>query len=257
MSTIYELFKDPYERKARLIPGLLVALPLIVPIVSVYGVKNPILTTVIGVLSSCGAMFALANISRGLGKKLEERLIIKWGGMPTTIILRHNDSYLDSITKSRYHQLIFSKLGIETPSAEDEIKSLKDADDVYIGVSRRLREVTRNNKKLLFKENISYGFHRNMTAMKFVGIVTSSVGLAYGLVIAKILTIIPPHFEIINVVNPGLPAAITLLISITLLSSWLFYFNEKAIKRVGFSYAERLYECLPSLKTSNKKTKID
>jgi hypothetical protein len=99
MSTLYELIKDPYERKARLIPGLLVALPLIIPLVSVYGAKNPLLTSVIGLLSSCGAMFALANISRGLGKALEVKLVSKWGGMPTTIILRHSDNFLDFVTK--------------------------------------------------------------------------------------------------------------------------------------------------------------
>jgi hypothetical protein len=48
MTNIFELVKDPYERKARVIPGLLVALPLLVPLLCVYGAKHPVLTGVIG-----------------------------------------------------------------------------------------------------------------------------------------------------------------------------------------------------------------
>ena len=37
MTTIFELVKDPYERKARVIPGLLVALPVLVPLFASTG----------------------------------------------------------------------------------------------------------------------------------------------------------------------------------------------------------------------------
>ena len=56
MTTIFELVKDPYERKARIVPGLLVALPVLVPLLCVYGAKNPVLTGVIGLLGGCGAI---------------------------------------------------------------------------------------------------------------------------------------------------------------------------------------------------------
>lgn len=257
MQAIFQLIKDPYERKARLIPGLLVALPLIVPMICVYGAKNPILTSVIGLLSSCGAMFALANISRGLGKKLEQKLIVRWGGMPTTLVLRHRDDHYDFVTKSRYHQAITAKLGIQIPSPSEEISDPRKADEVYIGISRRLRELTRNKKGLLFNENISYGFHRNMTAMKIIGLSTSSLGIVYGLIIAKVLTIIPPHIEIIHFANPGLPASLTLIISCILLFSWGFYFNEESVKRIGYVYAERLYENLLSVKGGSSKKRVN
>ncbi|MRT12972.1 hypothetical protein GJV07_11790 [Enterobacteriaceae bacterium RIT711] len=254
MTKIFALFKDPYERQARLIPGLLLALPLLIPLISVYGAKNPILTAVVGVLSSCGAIYGLANISRGMGKRLEERLIEKWSGMPTTIILRHRDKYLDVVTKQRYHDAITKKLGIAMPSQKDEEDNPASADDIYKGATRRLRELTRKNKGLLFKDNIAYGFHRNMAGVKVIGILSSLLGVMYGLIIAGVITVIPPHFEPLHFANPGLPAGLTLLISGALLLSWLFYFNQKTIKLIGYSYAERLLECLPSLTvTVNKK----
>lgn len=255
MTTIFELVKDPYERKARVIPGLLVALPLLVPLLCVYGTKHPLLTGVIGLLGGCGAIYALASVARGRGKMLEEILVKKWGGMPTTMALRHRDKFLDSISKQRYHTAITAKLGIVMPTAEEESADHDKADDTYIGATKRLRELTRSNKQLLLKENIAYGFHRNMLAMKPVGILSCLLGGIYGLLISKVLQVTPPHFFPENIADPGLAAGLTLLISIALLATWLLYFDQGAVRRMGFVYAERLFECLPSLPSSAPRKK--
>lgn len=235
-------------------PGLLVALPLLVPLVSVYGPHHPVLTGVLGLLGGCGAMYALASIARGRGKKLEEMLVKEWGGMPTTIALRHRDvSVLDSVSKRRYHDAIASKLGIMMPTAEEEAADPAWADDIYIGATKRLRELTRGDKNLLLKENIAYGFHRNMLAMKPVGVVVCILSLMYGLIIAKVIEFAPPVFVPGNLANPGLAAALTLLISIAVLATWLLYFDKDVVRRVGFAYAERLFERLPSLPSAPRK----
>lgn len=255
MTTIFELIKDPYERKARVIPGLLVALPLLVPLLCVYGAKHPILTGVIGLLGSCGAIYALASVARGRGKMLEETLVKKWGGMPTTIALRHRDKFLDSISKQRYHTAITSKLGVVMPTAEEESANPDKADDIYVGATKRLRELTRSNKQLLLKENIAYGFHRNMLAMKPVGIVSCILGVLYGLLIAKVLQVAPPHFDPLHFADPGLAAGLSLVVSLALLAAWLLYFDHEAVRRMGFVYAERLFECLPVLPSSAPRKK--
>lgn len=252
MTTIFELVKDSYERKARVVPGLLVALPLLVPLLCVYGAKHPVLTSVVGLLGGCGAIYALASVARGRGKKLEEKLVAKWGGMPTTIALRHRDKFLDSISKQRYHTAIADKLGIAMPTAEEESESPDKADDIYVGATKRLRELTRSNKLLLLKENIAYGFHRNMLAMKPVGIVSCLLGIVYGLLIAKALQAAPPHFDPVRLADPGLAAGLTLIISVALLAGWLLYFEQEAVRRMGFVYAERLFECLPSLELEKR-----
>lgn len=250
MTAVFESLKDPYERKARVTPGLLVALPIFVPLICVYGAKHPVLTTVVAVLGGCGAIYALASVARGRGKLLEEQLVKSWGGMPTTIALRHRDNFLDSVSKARYHEAIRSKLGIEMPTPTEEGANPAKADDMYLGATRRLRELTRGDKHLLMKENIAYGFHRNMLAMKTIGIVTSTIGILYGLLIGKALSFDSPYFNLANLPNIGLAAGVTLLVSLSLLSTWLFYFNERAVRRVGFAYAERLFECLPTLKAT-------
>lgn len=251
MTGLFELFKDPYERKARLTPGLLVSLPLLVPLVTIYGPRHPVLTALVGLLGGCGALYLLATIARGRGKKLEEALVKEWGGMPTTIALRHRDtSVLDSVSKRRYHDAIASRLGITIPTAEEEAADPARADDVYVGATKRIRELTRGDKSLLLKENIAYGFHRNMLAMKPVGVATCIVGLTYGLIIAKVLQLAPLGYAPDRLADPGLAASMTLLISVLLLAAWLFYFNKEMVRRVGVAYAERLFECLASLPSS-------
>ena len=257
MTAIFELVKDPYERKARVIPGLLVALPLLVPLLCVYGAKHPLLTSVIGLLAGCGAIYALASVARGLGKKAEEKLVKEWGGLPTTLALRHRDKTLDKVSKKAYHDLITSKLGIQMPSREEEADDKDGADEVYVGATRRIRELTRSDRKLLMKENIAYGFHRNMLALRPVGLVSCLAGIVYGLLIAKVLRVNPPQFLPIHFADPGLAAGLTLLISVALIMAWLLYFNKDAVKRIGFVYAERLFECLRSLPPARpKKTSV-
>jgi len=248
MTKLLEAISDPYERKARVVPGLIVTLPILVPLVCAYGAKNPMLTAVGALLGGSGAIYALANVARGLGKRLEERLIDTWGAMPTTIVLRHRDSFLDSMTKARYHDAIRRKLGIQMPTPDEEVANPAKADDAYLAATRRLRELTRGNKGLLFTENIAYGFHRNMLAMKPIGILTSVCGVLSGMLMAGVISMRKPFVNLINLHGIGLSAGLTLLVSFVLVATWLFYFNERAVRRIGFSYAERLFECLPILR---------
>ena len=204
MMPLPELVKDSYQRQARVFPALLVILPLLVPLVCVFGPKNPILTGLVGLVGGCGVIYLMASIARGRGKKLEDRLIAVWGGMPTTIALRHRDSSIDSVSKERYHQLITSKLGIKMPSASDEQHDPERCDEIYVGATRKLRERTRNTKGLLLKENIAYGFHRNLLAMKPVGIAFCLLGILCGLLLSRVFLASAPYVVPRNLLAPGL-----------------------------------------------------
>ncbi|SDH71139.1 hypothetical protein [Propionivibrio dicarboxylicus] len=254
ISTFLNQFKDPYERKARVFPGLLVVLPLLVPLLWIFGPKNPVMTTLLGLVVSCGAVHALASIARGMGKRLEEKLVERWGGMPTTLILRHRDSFLDSLSKSRYHKDIRLKLGIILPTAEEELANPVAADDAYIGATRLLREMTRGkNHALLLKENIAYGFHRNMLAVRPIGVLSCFISFLVGLVLSGALQLNPLAVDMTKLATPDLAGGMTLAVATTLLLSWI-YFNDRSVKLMGYVYAERLFESLQSLPTKRSKS---
>lgn len=251
---VLKTFKDPYDQKARAFPGLLVMMPLLVPLLWIFGPKNPYMTALVGLLGSCGVIYWLASISRNRGKALEEKLIAKWGGMPTTLILRHNDTFLDSLSKARYHGEIKAKLGIALPSAAEESADPVAADDAYIGATRQLRELTRGSAHaLLLKENIAYGFHRNMLAMRSIGFATSMLGAAFGLVLSKVIQLKPLALDISNLAEPGLAGGISLTVSLALIFAWLNV-NESVVRRMGNVYAERLFECLSKLPVRRKRS---
>jgi hypothetical protein len=48
-------------------------------------------------------LFALADIARGRGKKIEEQICDELGGKPSVAMLRHSDtSTFDAASKARY-----------------------------------------------------------------------------------------------------------------------------------------------------------
>lgn len=252
---LFDLISQPYERKARATPGLLAVIPVLTAFLCYYGPKQPLVAAVVGLLASCGAIYALASLARMTGKKREEALIRKWGGRPTTIALRHRDTFLDVVTKQRYHQDIVRKLDIQMPTEQQEQANPDAADQQYMGATRRLIELTRGDKGLLLMENINYGFARNMLGLKPVGVAASVLGLAYGLLFAKVLQIAPAAVHIENLAAPGIAGSITMTVSLAMLLVWTISFRANDVRRVGFVYAERLFEHLPKLSVAKKAAK--
>ena len=183
MEAIFKKFTDPYERKARLYPALLAALPVIV-FVSIYtewftfDIKNALYITIVA-----AGLFWLSGKTRNLGKAVENRLVAKWGGMPSVTLLRHRDSVLDRYTTERYHKAAAGLADIPLPDHAEEEIDPTDADERYRAVTSALLSKTRdvNEYPLLFKENINYGFWRNLRGVKPIGCAFSVTIVVLGL----------------------------------------------------------------------------
>ena len=89
-------------------------------------------------------LYFLASLTRSRGKIIEQRLNESLGGWQTTIVLRHRDSTIDAITKTRYHEAL-SKLNGDAkfPTPAEELQSPSDADDFYRSATKRLIEARR------------------------------------------------------------------------------------------------------------------
>src|SRR2546423_9500678 len=111
---------DRYERQARLYPSLLAAAPLFAIAIGLYGIPLEPKAGLLTLLASFGVIYVLATFSRELGKRLEDKLFLAWGGKPTTQLLRHRSSILDPVTKARYHAFLSKKLDIPFPNASQE-----------------------------------------------------------------------------------------------------------------------------------------
>lgn len=255
LAAALEKVRDPYDRKARLAPGLWVVFPVLVAAACLLGPKHPLLTTLGSLLAACGAPYLLGSIVRTWGQGAERRLYTKWGGKPTTIILRHRDTTLGLYTKQGYHELISRKLDVPIPSAASEAADPVMADEAYRSATEHAIKLTRDTKKfsMLFKELIAYGFNRNMHGARQVGSVICLITLSIAMLHANALELTSPYLNIHAVASMSIGEQLTAWTALIFLALWLFHFTEATVKAAAFAYAIRLMECLPNIRAPASK----
>lgn len=189
-----ELITDPYNRRARLQPALLALLPAALVALILFPNLEAKLGTLIGIVAYLGGATWLTQVGRDRGKKLEPGLFKSWDGMPSVSLLRHRDSRISTITKQRYHTFLAKNVpNLTLPTAEEEATSPEAADDTYRSVTDWLLTATRGKpeSKLLFEENMNYGFRRNFWALRPMALLVDLVLIA--LVVALRTTFAPEN----------------------------------------------------------------
>lgn len=226
--------KQPYVRRARLEPALIVALPL--PVAILVWFPGGILGwgTLWSLIAWCGGTALLAQIARDNGKRKEPFLYQAWGGKPTTRMLRHRDAANKALLQRRHQKLQSVVPGIQIPTAAQEAADPEGADDTYDACTAFLLEKTRDTKKfsLLFEENCNYGFRRNLWGMKPMGIAVSFTGVVGVAVLAAngLLQATPPSpFTLVCGMVNGL-----------LFFGWVWWITPAWVRLTADAYAERL-----------------
>jgi ABC-type multidrug transport system fused ATPase/permease subunit len=238
-----EQLTDSYDRKARLYPALLLISPGIALMVAAVSAKYSVLQTVAAGAISCGGAFLLTQLARDAGKNLEAKLFEAWAGMPSIVIFRHADARFDSITKGRYHRAMASLVKqTKPPSEAQEQEDPAAADIVYAAWSNYLRTHTRDQKRfaLLFKENINYGYRRNVLGLRPLGITIA----AFVTVLATIW-VSWRYYHTSNIDELMLGAA---TFSLLLLLLWIFRVSPNWVRVPADAYAYRLIEAIDMLR---------
>ena len=176
LRAINELF-DSYGRTARLYPSLICFLPLLWHLPLVGGsLALSLPEGVLAVAVGGAVLYLVAAFARHKGKVAEQKLIVRWGTWPTTILLRHGDNRVDPITKARYHGELGRLANLVMPSAADEQRDPTRADAVYRSATKALIEARRDESHaLLHKENAAYGFRRNLYGLRGVALGLAAV----------------------------------------------------------------------------------
>jgi len=218
---------DQYSRRARLYPCLYFILPLYIIAYIFMPEHEGTISKIVTLILACGgAMFAM-QITRDLGKKAETKLFTRWGGKPTTFLLRHSDQTLTNAEKSKYVSDICKVYKTIDASSDIEISN---AVSWLIGQTRE-----RQKFYLLLEENINYGFRRNLYGLKPL-IQLIDIGLMAVLI----------YFAITRA-NISIQIAISLGIAFIHLSLTTFIITDKWVKTAALNYAERLFKCCEEL----------
>ena len=121
-----------YDRKARLAPVLLCAIPLLALSLILITEIGSVWTTVSGLVLYCDSVVFFTQVGRDRGIVLEPKLYDSWGGKPSVSMLRHSDTRLIAPTKYRYRAFLQSAVPeLTLASPEEERINPKAADEGY------------------------------------------------------------------------------------------------------------------------------
>jgi len=188
MNNIVSLFTFDYDRETQLVPAVALFLAPIISI-NLLGVKvgSAIGTTIGGI--SLGAIVSIltTRLIRDQGKSFARRY---FKGYPTTVTslrLRENAGYLVDQRRAKLEALT----GVNLLTKRQEIAKPGDADQRLQHVTDSVRDMMRDQKKfpILWRELKSYGYWRNMLAIKPWGIALSILSVLAPMAVMLIL----PH----------------------------------------------------------------
>ncbi|GIQ75963.1 hypothetical protein [Bradyrhizobium sp. RD5-C2] len=162
---------DTYALRARLIPAIVAGAPAFALAAILISWTSFNFTQLVAAIGLTALFSVFNNVARQRGKAIEPGLYEKMGGMPSTVMLRHRDDTFDAITKAKMHAFLAQKLNEAAPTAVQEQADPAAADGFYKRGGDWLRENTRDAKKfpIVFSENVSYGFHRNLLGLRAPG----------------------------------------------------------------------------------------
>ncbi|MDH2353349.1 hypothetical protein QCM80_22195 [Bradyrhizobium sp. SSUT112] len=164
---------DKYTLLARLLPAVIAVAPAFA-LVWVVITSGTELKLVHGIAGSALAalLWAFADAARRRGKAIEPKLIEAMGGLQSIVMLRHRDTTFDASTKARMQAFLAGKISEVAPTPQQEADNPEAADAFYKRAGDWLRENTRSQKKfdILFNENVTYGYRRNLYALKWLAL---------------------------------------------------------------------------------------
>lgn len=230
-------FFDTYSLRARVTPVFVVLIPVIIAVTAWVPEGLSLKFGSAAVIVSVGLSMLVGQFGRDFGKRKEPALWKSWGGPPTTQFLRHRDRKFNSVIRNRYHRCL-KKLrpDLKIPTPEQEAKDAMGADQIYGAASRYLISVTRDTKKfpLIFKENVNYGFRRNLWGLKPVGL--SMVALSTLICALRLWVSYQTH------TTPSVESVSGIVINFALFLLWVFWITPSTVRIAAEAYAERLLE---------------
>lgn len=165
-----EVFKffDAYSVRARLFPAIIAAAPALAALMLLISWKSFGLSNLVATFGMLVLLWGIADFSRSRGRTIEGELHAEHGGLPSITMFRRDDVTIDAGSKDRYRAFLAGKLAATAPSPAEESADQGAADAFYVQCGNWLRQNTRDTRRfsLLFGENITYGFRRNLLGVK-------------------------------------------------------------------------------------------
>lgn len=236
---------DTYVRRARFYPAVIAAAPAFALAAILVSWSNVGLPHVIATGAMAILLAVMSDVARRRGRAIEPRIIHRMGGLPSITMMRHRDDTFDSAAKEAMHRLLGSKIGAVVPTPATEQADPAAADDFYKRSGNWLREHTRDTKKfkILFEENVTYGFRRNLLGLKW-----PALGINAAIVLFCLLMLwsrLP-----LNTADPLTQKLLAVVVIAFLHATYFVLFiNEAGVVEAARTYARQLLLCTEVLVT--------
>lgn len=227
---------DAYDRGARLAPAYLVFAPAVVFVFAASLGAPEWWSKLGGILVACGGPMLAVEWGRAAGRRKQTALFDRWGGSPTTQLLQFGRGGTEATVRQR-HSAVVRATGTLLPSASEEVADPARATAAYDNAVRVLRELTRDKAfSLVLRENISYGFRRNLWGRKPFGLTISFAAVA-----ASAVLIILDVLDGTSVVSVS-ASVIGGGFGVIALAGWIIVVTPDWVRAAGDAYAERLID---------------
>ncbi len=242
------LLFDQYEIRARLIPGLLVVIPISISAVAQGLYKDPVYLFV-----GAGIVFAstiLMNFVRDKGLILQEKLWNEWGGSPSDKQIKEIIESVSDPEKIRHRNHLEAVLGRKIPNLKEYASQPEVGERIYRNISKDLIRLTHDKVIFprLFRENVNYGSERNLLAIRPFGLFLSFIGIAY---LSSLL-----YLQSNQQNHPSNTSLVVgLSVNSIIFICWLVIPNKNKTKRLAEIYAERLLEASWQLQPTSEGAK--
>lgn len=169
---------DRYAWAARVAPAVLVVLPVALAASALPTISKTLSSLALSAAGAAALTVLAAQFAGDAGRERERQLFRRWGGAPTTRMLRHRQSSLPAETLNRYHRKLSDLTGLAMPTAAAEVADPNAADGVYASAVAAVRERTRDRERFpaVASALADYGFRRNLWGMRVAGLCTSIGG---------------------------------------------------------------------------------
>jgi hypothetical protein len=190
---------------------------------------------------------AVCGLVRDRGRQIEPDLWASWGGNPTVRRLRWRDAD-DEEAVRRLHARLNALLDHPLPDARAEADDPTTADRRYGEAVAVLRERTRDTSRfrLVFAENMEYGFRRNALALRPVALIIACLALA----ISVAMLIWGHGDQAERWARWGIAAAI----SVASIFYWWRIVTSEWVRRPAELYTDRLLEAVEALRAAEPRS---
>jgi len=164
---------DAYEIEARVLPAMLVVLPVAILVAQLALAKDDWLAMIgWGVGLEVVLAILVSKIGHALGTRLHAKIQKQWGGLPTHRWLYPSDRTHSEQQKEVWRKAVsgLSGLDIEKEIANGNANEIKRViSDAIMTCRNHLRD--KPEASLVQKYNVAFGFARNLAGMKWMALI--------------------------------------------------------------------------------------